>query len=613
MKYNNQALYDATENAERCADQKFPPLIAPPPIVVVMSIQAFVFCGKGSNLAPFTQPDFPFQTQNKDSTAATSGDKLNELVNSALDSTVINEFMQHSTRLPKALLPIGNRPMIEYVLDWCDQADFKEINVVAPVDEIELIESGLTSFLSLRKQQFELIYKALSNSNHSHHLQDPKKINFIPSKANSTGESLQKELLPRINGDFVILPCDFVTDIPPQVLVDQFRNRDDNNLAMTIYYKNSLDSSIDKKQQQKQKQQQFFTVYSENEDSERQPILLDVYSQRDVTKTKYLQIRSHLLWNYPNLTVSTKLLNSFIYFCSFELCQLLKLGPQSMSRQASFKDPFTGNQQQQNPPTTDDDEDRNHDDDDDYKPSATSIQPTYFKKKNDLILDPINCNKSLSKVFRDLSRRSWQHSKPREPIGIFILPNETLFIRANNLNAYMDANRFVLKIKSQTMFTKNIQIQSAAIGADAIVDPKCQISAHSNVKMSVLGTQANIGSRCRVAGSLLFPGVHLGDEVILENCIIGPMAKIGSKCKLSNCYIEGHYVVEPKNNFKGETLANVYLDEDEEDESIYDDSIIAGESEIAEETDSDDRSDEDSDDSEYTDEYEYEDDGLFER
>lgn len=52
-----------------------------------------------------------------------------------------------------------------------------------------------------------------------------------------------------------------------------------------------------------------------------------------------------------------------------------------MSRQASFKDPFTGNQQQQNPPTTDDDEDRNHDDDDDYKPSATSIQPTYFKKE----------------------------------------------------------------------------------------------------------------------------------------------------------------------------------------------------------------------------------------
>ncbi|CAI4036549.1 hypothetical protein SMKI_15G3970 [Saccharomyces mikatae IFO 1815] len=577
-----------------------------------MSIQAFIFCGKGSSLAPFTQPDFPFQTQIKDSTTATNGDKLNDLVNNALDTTVINEFMQHSTRLPKALLPIGNRPMIEYVLDWCDQADFKEINVVAPVDEIELIESGLTSFLSLRKQQFQLIYKALSNSNHSHHLQDPKKINFIPSKANSTGESLQKELLPRIHGDFVLLPCDFVTDIPPQVLVDQFRNRDDNNLAMTIYYKNSLESSIDKKQQQKQKQQQFFTVYSENEDSEKQPILLDVYSQRDVTKTKYLQIRSHLLWNYPNLTVSTKLLNSFIYFCSFEICQLLKLSPQSMSRQASFKDPFTGSQQQHNPPTTDDDEDRNHDEDDDYKPPVACIQPTYFRKKNDLILDPINCNKSLSKVFRDLSRRSWQHSKPREPIGIFILPNETLFIRANNLNAYMDANRFVLKIKSQTMFTKNIQIQSNAIGADAIVDPKCQISTHSNVKMSVVSAQANIGSRCRVAGSLLFPGVHLGDEVILENCIIGPMAKIGSKCKLTNCYIEGHYVVESKNNFKGETLANVYLDEDEDDELVYDDSVIAGGSETAEESNSDERSDDDSD-SEFTDEYEYEDDGLFER
>ena len=83
-------------------------------------------------------------------------------------------------------------------------------------------------------------------------------------------------------------------------------------------------------------------------------------------------------------------------------------------------------------------------------------------------------------------------------------------------------------------------------------------------------------------------------------------------CIRDSCYIEGHYVVESKNNFKGETLANVYLD-DEDNGLVYDDSVIAGDSEGTEETDSDERSDEDSDDGEYTDEYEYEDDGLFER
>lgn len=81
-----------------------------------MPIQAFIFCGKGSSLAPFTQPDFPFQAQNDDSAATANSDKLNEFAKNALGAGVINEFMQHSTRLPKALLPIGNRPMIEYVL-----------------------------------------------------------------------------------------------------------------------------------------------------------------------------------------------------------------------------------------------------------------------------------------------------------------------------------------------------------------------------------------------------------------------------------------------------------------------------------------------------------------
>ena len=114
-------------------------------------------------------------------------------------------------------------------------------------------------------------------------------------------------------------------------------------------------------------------------------------------------------------------------------------------------------------------------------------------------------------------------------------------------------------------------------------------------------------------GLSLFPGVHLGDEVILENCIIGPMAKSVQSVNSAIVISKAIMLWSLKITLKGETLANVYLDEDEEDELIYDDSVIAGESEIAEETDSDDRSDEDSDDSEYTDEYEYEDDGLFER
>ncbi|QLQ81401.1 hypothetical protein HG537_0F01620 [Torulaspora globosa] len=479
-------------------------------------MQAFIFCGKGTKLQPFS---------------------LAEVENGA-------------TGLPKALLPIGNRPMIEYVLDWCDQADFKEINVVASIEDIDLISESLQGFMSLREQQFELLSKALNASVHAHHLQRPKPIKFVTSRANSTGECLQKELLERISGDFALLPCDFVTDIPPQILIDQYRNRDSENIALTFYYKNNLENA-DKKQTTKQA----FTVYSENEGSDSQPVLLDVYPTEDVKKSKYLQIRTHLLWKYPNATVSTKLVNSFICFCAYELCQLLS-------------DKKTQ------------DVEKNSGDDDEVsaaKSNATMIKPSYFKNENELIKDRISCNKPLGKIFRDLARRSWQHSKGRETVGMFILPDVGTFIRANNLNAYTEANRFLLRIKAQTLAT-NTQTTTAsasAIGADAIIGPDCTILERSNIKLSAVDAGCVIGNRCHIAGSILHANVTIEDEVTLENVIVGPNAVIGKKSKLTNCYVEGSFVVEPRTVLKGETLTRMSLESEEEyneDEAISSDS-----------------------------------------
>lgn len=479
-------------------------------------MQAFIFCGKGSELLPFSQ----------------------------------TEVEDGASGLPKALLPIGNRPMIEYVLDWCDQADFREINVVASSAEIDSISKALQNFMSLRSQQFELLSKALNASMHAHHLQKPRPINFVSSKAASTGECLQKEILERITGDFVLLPCDFVTDIPPQILIDQYRNRDSDNIALSFYYKNSMENA-DKKQISKQA----FTVYSENEGSDSQPVLLDVYPTEDVKKSKYLQIRTHLLWKYPNATVSTKLANSFICFCAYDLCQLL-----SDKR-------------------TEDDVKNDGDEDETpvAKSPATIIKPSYFKRENELIKDRISCNKSLGKIIRDLARRSWQHSKGRETVGMFILPDVGTFIRANNLNAYTEANRFLLRIKAQTLAT-NAQTTTAsasAIGADAIVSPDCTILERSNIKLSAIDAGCVIGNRCHIAGSILHSNVKIEDEVTLENVIVGPNAVIGKKSKLTNCYVEGSFVVEPRTVLKGETLTRTYFESEEEsndDEAISSDS-----------------------------------------
>ncbi|CUS20363.1 LAQU0S01e04940g1_1 [Lachancea quebecensis] len=499
-----------------------------------MDFQAFIFCGKGYNLAPFTQ---------------TKGD----------------------TGVSKALLPVANRHMIEYVLDWCEQANFKEINVVADGDEIDVIHEALANYMKIRECQYDILAKTMA-PHHSQHLRKPIPIHFIASKGETTGAILQRELLSKITGDFVLLPCDFITDIPPQIFIDQYRNKDPDNLAMSVSYRNTFEN-IDKKQLDFS-----YTVYSENEDSVKQPVLLDVYSKRDVEKSKYLQIRTHLLWRYPNASVSKKLLNSSIYFCSYELVDLLteenKLSFTSETESEEFEDDTVTSESHRQ-----------------------VIKPTPFRKRNKLVKDPINCCKPLTKVFRDLGRRSWQHSAPRETTGVFILPSLGCFIRSNVLSAYMEANRYMLRMKASMLTAQGVPaIGSSAVGADSIIGAECSISEKTSVKLSVLGKNCKIGKRCRIVGCVILDGVEIDDECILENAVIGNFTKIGKKCKLTNSYVEGSYIVNPRTVLKGETLTHIFIEESEDTS----DSLESSEEE---------------DTSEYSDDYDddFEDDGLFER
>ena len=597
-----------------------------------MLLQAFIFCGGGHNISPFSSSTLgefnddldqsgvnDLTTSNSNVAVAsidgntnintTDNISVNSLTNNVhnnrdtnidvgnfdFDFDINDSIITSTGHLPKALLPVANRSMIEYVIDWCDQADFHEINIVAHKDEIDIIKFGLSEFLKLRYEQYKIIESNLhshnsnnnnnnntannsNNNNNNSNMQNLKNINFISTTSSSMGQILINDLLPLIKMDFVLLPCDFITDIPPQIFIDQYHNRDDDNLAISVFYKNSLDSSLDKKKLEKD---QIFTVYNDDFDHQeyqKQPILLDIYSNENVTKTKYLQIRSHLLWKYPNITVSTKLLNSSIYFCSYQLCQFLNKPRKQHQNDDNDVDKNSTDNENINVNTTKSinlqnlstkgNNNNSNDTEGNFKNvNKYAINPSYFKHHNNsLIPDNINTNTTLSKLFRDLARRSWRHVKEkRETVGIFILPDPSLatFIRANNLSTLMDANRFILKIKSTT---SSLIASSSAIGADALVDPSVTLGEKSSVKLSTIRNHCIIGNKCRISGSIILDGAIIEDECILENVIVGPNARIGKKSKLTNSYVEGSYVVESKSMIKGETLMKAIEDYNEFDD-----------------------------------------------
>lgn len=430
-----------------------------------------------------------------------------------------------STGTPKALLPIANRPMVDYVIEWCEKAFFPKITIISDETTKDEIETGFSSYRAKMGVQKDV------------------NIEFIAMNVESSG-ALLVNICKHVglNKDFVILPCDFITDLPPQVLIEAYRSKSDSDIGLIVNYKNQL--NIEDK-----KNMIFpvnYTIYSNNDDGNCQ--LLDLYSHEDIEFHKSLPIRTQMTWRYPNSTVSTKLLNSSIFFGSTNILTILE------SNANKFTDSY------------------------------------------------IN-NRPLLKIIRDLARRSWKHSKNLQTIALLIIPHQATFIRSNNTATLLEANRYFMKTQASNK-AQNLPLQSkekgvAHIGLDSLIGTNTTIGEKTNVKRSIIGENCIIGKRVKLTGCLILNGVNIEDDVQLENCIIGHDVVIQSKSKLTNTNVESTHSVPRGTMAKGETLLCLSLEGIVDHDHEYDDS------------DSEDSDESDSDTDDYEDDYVDNDDGLF--
>lgn len=448
-----------------------------------------------------------------------------------------------SSGMPKALLPIANRPMIEYVLDWCDRAFFPKVTVVTDSSSKEEIESAIELYKTrkFKKNQEE------SDENEGSErevLEFINAINVLGIDGENSGQVLylmNKMSAFKPYNNFVLLPCDFITNLPPQVLIEAYRNREDVDLGLLVNYRNQLEIE-DKKFKIFPKN---YTLYTELPDGKTQ--LLDYASAEDVDFHKALQIRSQMTWRYPNTTISTKLLNASIFFGSTQMFKI-------------------------------------------FEENEAKFNETYFQ------------HRSITKVIRDLARRSWKHSKTKETVGLLILPHQATFFRINNTPVLMEANRYLMKKQAMTKAQQPNNSKDkllAHVGIDSLIGEGTQLGEKTNVKRSVVGSNCIIGKRVKLTGTLVLNNVTIEDDAQLENCIIGNGALIRSKVKLTNCNVESTNEVAKGTQSKGDTLLCFSLE-----------GLVEGESVMDLESESDDESDSGSEE-DYEDEYADNDDGLF--
>ncbi|SMR55225.1 unnamed protein product [Zymoseptoria tritici ST99CH_3D1] len=120
----------------------------------------------------------------------------------------LSTFTSNPKDLSKAMMPIANRPMVWYPLEWCYRMGINDITLITPPESQPALEAALATNPALTS------------------LPSPKPEILAPKdleQTTGTGAILRlAEVQKRIISDFVILPCDIVSELDGSRILQQW-------------------------------------------------------------------------------------------------------------------------------------------------------------------------------------------------------------------------------------------------------------------------------------------------------------------------------------------------------------------------------------------------------
>ena len=85
-----------------------------------------------------------------------------------------------------------------------------------------------------------------------------------------------------------------------------------------------------------------------------------------------------------------------------------------------------------------------------------------------------------------------------------------------------------------------------------LVAPNTTIATHAVIKSSVIGSNCVIEAGARITGSVVMDGVVVGEKSVVQGCILGRRCVLGGGCSLRECEVQEGYVVGEGMEAKGE-------------------------------------------------------------
>jgi len=402
--------------------------------------------------------------------------------------------------LPKALLPIANKPLLYYQLKWLTKAGIQDVIVTCYKDIAPKINVYLNTVYDVFNEiKVEVVA-----------------INDYVGTADALRYLKEKDKLKQM--DLIVISCDLVTDIPPHHILDVHRVV---NPAMTaLYYE---DPKADNEKTSKEMDTPDYVGIDPNRSQ-----LVYVASKTDYSSE--LPFRMSLLQKFPVINFYTQLRDAHLYIFKQWIFDML-LQKKNISSLRGELVPLL------------------------VKCQTASAE--WLEKEG---LDKfIQCSStaSSSTPTTPLTPNSNLYDDNKNSVVCTaIICDAGYCSRANTLPTYAEINRYMTRQSSEQRIPDSAEVSpKTQVGPDSLVGDSSKIGERCSIKKSVIGSHCVIGRNVKIIGSVIMDYIVIEDNVKLENCIVCNNGKILEKCHLINCEVAANFVVPKNTQTKNEQFA----------------------------------------------------------
>ncbi|XP_043719302.1 translation initiation factor eIF-2B subunit gamma [Telopea speciosissima] len=433
-----------------------------------------------------------------------------------------------SQEVPKALLPVANRPVLSYVLELLEASNLKDLIIVVEGKDAALRVGGWISSAYVDRLHVEVA--------------------AVPEDVGSAG-ALRAVAHHLTASDILVVSGDLVCDVSPGAVAASHRRHGAMVTALlcSVPVSGPSESGSSGGKDKTKKPGRYNII---GLDPTRQ-FLLFVATGAEVEKD--IRVQKSILRAVGQMEIRADLMDAHLY--AFKRTVLQEVLEQ--------KDTFQSIQQ-------------------DVLPYLVRTQlRSEVSLSNGFVQAEENWNeKDATQKIQHLASGAIPSFHERYAFGpnysaplpkvhkccVYIASKNKYCARLNSIQAFSDINRDVIGEASHLSgysfsIQNNIIHPSAELGSKTTVGPNCMLGEGSqlgdkcSVKRSVIGRHCRIGSNVKVVNSVVMNHVTIGDGCSIQGSVICSNVQLQERVVLKDCQVGAGYVVTASLEFKGESLA----------------------------------------------------------